>query len=451
MKKMNVSALLMMCIVMVFITACGGNGNNISGTNTSAGASGSGNTADPSAAENTGNAEEKVTLNFAGVTTFGENSWSTLIQQFEAENPNIKIKATQLPSMSKSTEVHQYLVNTLQSQGDIDVFTGDVIWVPEFAAAGWTEPMDDYLTDKDEYYPGVIDALSYQGKIMAVPWFVDGGLLYYRKDLLEKYNLPVPTTWQELHDQAKLIVEKENNPQLNGFLWQAKQAEVLVCDFIEFLDSANGAVIDSNENTVINSPEAIKALEMMKKFIDNGITPKSILAYDEEPTRTVFTDGNAVFLRNWTYVWNQSQSEEISKVVGKVGTAPLPAFEGGKSASTMGGYQFMVAKHSKNKEAAIKFARFLSSQEAQTYYAENAGLSPTRPAVLENEDLKSKQPFLAGISKVFEGTAARPVSPKYPQISLQLQSNISAYLAGQVTVEQSIVEMEKQIKAILGK
>lgn len=430
--------------VFLFVTACGGSPSSSTSSSSSAGGSSAG-------GEGGQQEEGQVTLHFAAVTTFGEDSWWDLIQQFEAENPNIKIKLTQLPSVSKSTEVHQYLVNALHSKGDIDVFTGDVIWVPEFAAAGWTEPMDDYLPDKDEYYPGVIDALTYQGKLMAIPWFVDGGLLYYRKDLLEKYNLPVPQTWQELYDQAKLIMEQENDPNLNGFMWQAKQAEVLVCDFIEFLDSANGAVIDSNENTVINSPETLQALEMMKKFIDDGISPKTILAMDEEPSRTVFTDGNAIFLRNWTYVWNQAQNEEVSKVAGKVGTAPLPAFEGGKSASTMGGYQFMIAKHTEHKEEAVKFARFLSSKEAQTFYAKNGGLSPTRPAVLEDPELKETQPFLADIGKVFEGTAARPVSPKYPQISLQLQANISAYLEGAVTAEQAVEEMEKQIKAILGK
>jgi multiple sugar transport system substrate-binding protein len=392
---------------------------------------------------------EKVTIRFAGIKTFGEDSWTELVKQFEARNPGIHVEVHQLPPPSKSTEIHQYLVTALSSgQNDIDVFTGDVVWVPEFASAGWTEAMDDYV-EKDQYYPGVIEALTYQGKLAAIPWYVDGGMLYYRKDLLEKYGRPVPKTWEELVETAKLIKEKEQNPKLEGFLWQGKQAEVLVCDFVEFLTSAGGAIVDENEKSVINSPETIKALSFMKSTLDNGISPKSLLSYDEEPSRTVFTDGNAIFLRNWSYVWDASQDPANSKVAGKVGVAPLPSFEGGKSASTMGGYQFMVAKNAKNKEAAIKFAQFLSSRESQLYYAKKVAFSPTRPAVLEDEELRKESPFLTELADVFNGTVARPVTPKYPQISLKLQATVSAALTGSLSVEKAVEMLDRDIQAIL--
>lgn len=438
MRKLFVSLSVIICVAMVVLTGCG-----------SSQKSGEDNKGQPQPGAETSTGEQ-VTINFAGIKTFGEDSWSELVKQFEQQNPNIKVKVTQLPAPSKSTEIHQYLVTALSSgQNDIDVFTGDVIWVPEFAAAGWTEPMDEHIKDKDKYYPGVIDALTYQGKLMAMPWYVDGGMLYYRKDLLEKYNQPVPKTWDELIKTAKLIQEKENNPKLQGFIWQAKQAEVLVCDFMEFLTSAGGAVLDKNEKPVINSPEAAKALELMKSTISSGVSPNSVLSYDEEPSRTVFTDGNAIFLRNWSYVWNVAQDEKTSKVAGKVGVAPLPAFEGGKSASTMGGYQFMVAKNSKHKEAAIKFAEFLSSEQSQLYFAKKMAFSPTRPAVLQNEELKQSDPFLVELDNVFRGTTARPVSPKYPQISLKLQSNLSAVLADKMPVDKALQELDAQIAEIV--
>lgn len=446
-KKSMISITVLIGIILSVMTGCGGAATTSAGDNQGQDSASTATTTENKAE---GSSEQKVTINFAGIKTFGEDSWTELVNQFEQENPNIEVKVNQLPAPSESTAIHQYLVTALSSgQNDVDVFTGDVIWVPEFASAGWTEPMDDHITDKDKYYPGVIDALTYQGKLMAMPWYVDGGMLYYRKDLLDKYNQPVPKTWDELVRTSNLIQEKENNAKLQGFMWQAKQAEVLVCDFIEFLMSANGAVLDKDEKSIINSPESAKALQFMKDSITSGLSPNSVLSSDEEPSRTVFTDGNAIFLRNWSYVWNVTQDEKSSKVAGKVGVAPLPSFEGGKSASTMGGYQFMVAKNSKNKEAALKFAAFLSSEQSQVYYAKKLAFSPTRPSVLANEEVKTSSPLLVNLDSVFKGTVARPISPKYPQISLKLQANISAVLADQMPIDQALADLDKQITELL--
>ena len=389
-----------------------------------------------------------TTINFAAIKTFGVDSWKELINKFEQQNPTIKVKLTQMPAPAKSTEIHQYLVTSLQSgQSDIDVFTGDVVWVPEFAAAGWTEPMDQYV-NKDEYYPGVIDALTYNGKLSAMPWYVDGGMLYYRKDLLEKYNKPVPKTWDDMLATAKEIQSKENNPKLQQFVWQGKQAEVLVCDFVEFLGSAGGSILNTQGKSNADSPEFLKTLKFMKKLTDDKISPKSVLTFDEEPSRTVFTDGNAIFHRNWSYVWSVAQDPKQSKVVNKVGVAPLPSFDGNNSSSTMGGYQFMVAKNSKKKDAAIKFAQFLSSKESQLYFASELAFSPTRPSVLEDKGLQQKNPFLTGLDKVFQGTTARPVSPDYPKLSLVLQSNISGVLSNSIKADDAAKQIDTELKKI---
>ena len=428
MKLKKVYILLLVCM-MIALSACS---SDQSSTNTDGKDSNS----------------NVTTINFAAIKTFGVDSWKELINKFEQQNPTIKVKLTQMPAPAKSTEIHQYLVTSLQSgQSDIDVFTGDVVWVPEFAAAGWTEPMDQYV-NKDEYYPGVIDALTYNGKLSAMPWYVDGGMLYYRKDLLEKYNKPVPKTWDDMLATAKEIQSKENNPKLQQFVWQGKQAEVLVCDFVEFLGSAGGSILNTQGKSNADSPEFLKTLKFMKKLTDDKISPKSVLTFDEEPSRTVFTDGNAIFHRNWSYVWSVAQDPKQSKVVNKVGVAPLPSFDGNNSSSTMGGYQFMVAKNSKKKDAAIKFAQFLSSKESQLYFASELAFSPTRPSVLEDKGLQQKNPFLTGLDKVFQGTTARPVSPDYPKLSLVLQSNISGVLSNSIKADDAAKQIDTELKKI---
>src|SRR5439155_7991421 len=181
-----------------------------------------------------------VTLRFAGVRTFGQSPWPALIAEFEKQNPTIKVEFIQMQSFNESTTNHEFLVTNLASGGGhLDVVTGDVIWVPEFYGAGWLLSPAPYMTKADlaGYYPGAVNAVSYLGRLAGIPWYVDGGMLYYRQDLLSKYHFGVPATYGELVHQAQVILrgERSANPNLMGFLWQGKQAEVLVCDWVEFL------------------------------------------------------------------------------------------------------------------------------------------------------------------------------------------------------------------------
>jgi len=348
--------------------------------------------------------------------------------------------------------VHTYLVNSLNAKnGEPDVFTQDCIWIPEFGGAGLALPLDEFITEEDKaaYYPGLIDNCTWDGKTVAWPWFVDGGFLYYRKDLLDKYSFKAPTSWEELTSAATEIVAKEGNPELQGFLWQAKQAEVLVCDWVEFLGSAGGSTLTGTDVT-INNDAGNAALQFMHDLIyDMKITPEAVLTYDEEPSRQPFTSGNAVFLRNWSYVYNIAQDPAESKVVAKVSFEPLPHFPEGKSTACLGGYQFGLNASSKHPEEAFKLIQFLSSEASQKRYALDIAVAPTRPAVYDDPELQEKNPFMVGLKEVFIGSTARPIHPAYPQMSLAIQSGLSGALANQKGVKEALDEIAQQITDIM--
>lgn len=394
----------------------------------------------------TTNSLAQTEITFASIKTFGTNTMPDLIHQFEQENPDIKINYVEMPAPSQSTEIHQYLVTNLAGGGSsIDVFTIDIIWFAEFAEAGWLLPLDDYMIDaeKSQYYPGIINGLTYKQQLVGIPWYLDSGMLYYRKDLLEKYGYQPPKTWQALIDQAKDITRKENNPDLRGFIWQGKQSEVLVCDLVEFL--GEGDIIDQNLQTTINSHINAQGSQLMYDLIyTHKISPKALTTYDEEPSRRIFTEGGGLFLRNWSYVWSIAQDESQSKIAGKVGIAPLPGFEGKKGAATLGGYQFGINKNSDEKDASVKFAKFLSQPQSQLYFADKIGFAPTRPAVYPD----IKDDFLRNLSDVFVGAKARPVTPFYPEVSLILQSEYSALLGDKQDVATTLKNAEKRINKV---
>jgi multiple sugar transport system substrate-binding protein len=389
----------------------------------------------------------KTTLKFASAKFYGTSTMPQIVEDFNTSQSKIRVEYQELPPPSSSTEVHQQLVTSLGSASGIpDVFTQDVIWIAEFAGAGWSEPLDSYFDDKEksEYFPGVIEACTWDGKLVALPWFVDTGMLYYRKDLLEGAGFQPPETWENLVDQAAKLMS-DGKTRL-GFLWQGKQAEVLVCDLVEYVASNGGSILGPDGKSVtIAEPPAREAVQFMRDLIfQYEVSPQDVLSWDEEPSRRPFTAGQAAFLRNWSYVYNVAQDPKESNVVDKVGVSPLPHFPGGKSAAALGGYQFGINASSQNKEAAVEFLRWLSSPETQLRFATEMGLAPSRPAVYEERKLREANPFMAAeLKDVFSFAVPRPVTPDYPKITLVLQSQTSQALAnGDVDARLSAAKEE---------
>ncbi len=378
----------------------------------------------------------RTEITFASTKIFGKQTVGQLAEAYNDAQGKVHVTYIELPPPSSSTEVHQALVQQLaRRNGTPDVFTQDVVWIAEFAGAGWALPLDQYIDAKarSAYFPGTIAACTWNGKLTALPWFVDSGMLFYRTDLLQQAGAAVPQTWDELRQTAQAI-QKTGGARF-GFLWQGKQAEVLVCDLVEFVTSNGGAILAPDGKTVLIDKEpAQQAVQFMYDTINTyKISPPDVLSWDEEPSRRPFTAGQSVFLRNWSYTWGTSQDPKNSSVVGKVGVAPLPHFPGGHSAACLGGYQYGVNASTRNREAAIDFLSWMSSPETQLKFATDVGLAPTRPAVFDEPALVASQPFMHRLRSVFTGATPRPVTPLYAQVTLALQSGVSrALVSGDV-------------------
>jgi sugar phosphate isomerase/epimerase len=277
-------------------------------------------------------AADRVEITFASAKFFGKETLAEVVEAYNQAQSKVHVTYVELPPPSSSTEVHQALVQQLARRtGTPDVFTQDVVWIAEFAGAGWALPLGEYFDAKaqQDYFPGTIDACTYQGKLTALPWFVDSGMLYYRKDLLEGAGAKVPETWADLTKTAQELM-KAGKADF-GYLWQGKQAEVLVCDLISIIASNNGAILtEDGKSSRLNDAKAVEAVQYLYDTIHTTkISPTDVLSWDEEPSRQPFTAGKGAFLRNWSYVYSISQDAKASAVVGKVGVAPLPHFAAG--------------------------------------------------------------------------------------------------------------------------
>ncbi|HEX6526322.1 MAG TPA: ABC transporter substrate-binding protein [Streptosporangiaceae bacterium] len=394
----------------------------------------------------------KTTITFASAKFFAKSTIGQMVQLYNSSQKHVEVQYIELPTPSQSTQVHQQLVQSLSARdGSLDVFTGDIIWISEFAGAGWSAPLDSYFnaSAKAAYFPGVIDACTYGGALHALPWYLDAGMLYYRKDLLQAAGIAVPTTWDEVVTGAQKLLG--TGKVSDGFNWQAKQAEVLVCDLVEFIGSNGGSILAEDGKTVtIADSKAVEAVQFMADtFGKDKVTPRAVLSWDEEPSRMPFTGGQAGFLRNWSYVWSDAQDPTSSKVADKVGVTTLPSFPGGKSTACLGGYQFGMNAASTKKSAAIDFLTWMSSPATQLRFATQLGLAPSRPSVYDQAALKAANPFMVSLRDVFTGGTPRPKTPKYSQVSLAIQAGVSAALATG-NVQSNLSQVQSQIEQILG-
>lgn len=336
---------------------------------------------------------------------------------------------------------------------DLDVINVDVVW---------PGMIKDHLLDlkpyskgvEKEHFPSIVANNTADGKLIAMPWFTDAGLLYYRKDLLEKHGEKAPTTWEELAATAKKIQDAERkagNADMQGFVFQAKAYEGLTCGAVEWLWSYGGGnIVDDKGNITVNNPKAAKALNTAASWIGT-IAPTGVLNYGEEDARGVFQSGNAVFMRNWPYAWSLGNGKD-SKIAGKIGVSALPkGGADGKNAATLGGWQLAVSKYSKHPKEAADLVMYMTSKEIQKERAIKGSYNPTIPSLYQDKDVLAAAPFFGDLYNVFTSAVPRPATAtglKYNEVSAAFWNATHDVLSGKEKAETSLGKLEGKLKQI---
>jgi len=401
-----------------------------------AGCSSSGSTSSSSGggaatASATGAATGTISWSASPITTSGTDVRQVLIQAFEKQNPKIKVNLISAPT---NTDTNRATLATQISGGSSspDVFMGDVIWPAQFGAHQLAVPLSDYLPKSyfDQFAPGLVQGASYKGKVYGSPLFEDQGFLYYRKDLLDKEHLPVPKTWEQLESDSTKLVKAGDVKY--GFVFQGASYEGLTCNFMEYLASAGGTATNSDfTKATLDSAAANKAVTFMRSLVTSGATPAAVTTFQEPQAMSTFANGQAAFLRNWDYAYADAQTPASSKVVGKVGVAPLPTFAGQAypGYSNIGGWNMYINPHSKSVPADLAFIKFMASDTAQKILAVQFSEIPTTTSVRNSPEVIAKNPVLATVPKT--KLVPRPAgTPNYPQLSTAIYQNVNAALAG---------------------
>lgn len=377
-------------------------------------------------------------------------AWNeVLIKNFEEKNPDIRIQIIEGPSAS---DLYENLYTSAFILGDspYDLINMDVVWAAKFAAAGWIQDLSDRITEEQlkAFLDNDVEAGRYEGKLYRIPLRSDAGMLYYRKDLLEKAGMQPPETFDELTKISQKLQAKKAVTW--GYVWQGRQYEGLAAMFVEILEGFGGFWVNPDTKEVgLDQPEAIQAVEFLKNTIQTGISPTGVTTYQEEETRRLFQNGDAVFLRNWPYVWPLAQGE-TSKVKDKIGIKPMIHAPGKPSGACLGGWGLGISKTSKHQELAWKAIEYFTSAEAQRPYILKTGYLPSRKELFTDSEILKKYPHYSQFLEIVENTVLRPPIAQYAQVSDILQRYLSAaFTNSHLSPEQAMKSAARETRLVL--
>ncbi|MSU92786.1 ABC transporter substrate-binding protein [Pseudomonas mandelii] len=356
---------------------------------------------------------------------------------------------------NSATERLSFYQQILSAQStDIDIIQIDMVW-PGMLAKHLMDLREVLPANATQgYFQTQVDNATVNGRLVTMPWFTDSGLLYYRKDLLEKYAKQVPQTWEEMTATARDVQQAERtagNPNAWGYIFQGRAYEGLTCNALEWISSQpEGGLVNPAGDIVVNSQASRTALTLAKSWVGD-ISPRGVLTYTEEEGRGVFQSGNALFMRNWPYVWALVQSQD-SAVKDKVGVAPLP--RGGMTgthASTLGGWGLAVSRYSAHPKLAAELVTYLTSARQQKHRALVGGYNPVIESLYQDPELLAAMPYYSQLLSILNEGVMRPASitaERYPRVSNAFFDRVHGVLAGELPVDQALAELESELTRI---
>ncbi len=378
------------------------------------------------------------------------SNWKPFFQEFQDKNRDIRLNVVEGPF---DTNLQENLLTSafLLGESPYDILSLDIVWVPKFAAAGWIMDLTDRLSPEElsKFVKGNIEGGQYQDRLYRMPTTSDAGVLYYRTDLLEKAGVKPPETFEQMVEIAQRL-QKQGVTRW-GYLWQGKQYEGVSAMFVEILEGFGGFWANPETLEVgLDRPEAIRAVEFLRKLITQGFSPPGVTTYGEEETRLLFQSGGSVFLRNWPYVLKLA-NEEGSKVRGNVGIQPMIHGQGHPGGSCLGGWGLGISKTSRHPEEAWRLIQFIASEDTMKRFVLNTGLIPSYKSLFNDPDILAKFPHFPALYEAVQKPALRPPIAQYAQASDVLQRYLSAAFTGRISPEDAMQAAARETRNILGR
>jgi trehalose/maltose transport system substrate-binding protein len=375
------------------------------------------------------------------------------LRQFTQET-GIQVKL--LPSPESAWEKLALWQGLLRSGASSpDVYGIDVIW---------TRILGEYLIDLKPYFaneishhfPAIAARYSLDGKLIAMPYHADIGILFYRTDLLRQYGYSEPPrTWDELGLMSAQIQAGERakgNKAFWGYVWQGGAAEALTCNALEWQAAEGGGqIVEADKTISVNNPNTIRTWQRAARWV-GSISPPSVVGYKEWDSQNVWVAGNAAFMRNWPTYYVDSQAIG-SPIRNKFEIALPPGGKAGRF-GTLGGAGLGVSRFSAHPREAVKLVRFLSRSDVQARRSRVLSVPPSLPELYDVPEVRELNPGFVLVRQAFQtGVVSRPsdvTGQKYPDVSEAYSRAVHSVLAGENSAPEAAAALENDLVRITG-
>ncbi|HDT1621347.1 TPA: extracellular solute-binding protein [Klebsiella quasipneumoniae subsp. similipneumoniae] len=379
-------------------------------------------------------AATQINALFMTQAAYSENDIRAMTSDFEKQHPDVKVNLEFVPYEA----LHDKIVAARGAGGNgYDVVLFDAIWPAEFSRFGLLQDVSSRIApdEREKIFPGAMNTVVYQGKTLGMPWILDTKYLYYNKAMLDKAGIKTPpVSWQQVMDDAKVL--KDKGIVKYPLVWSWSQAEALVCDYTTLVSGFGGSFYQ-NGKLDFSTPASLKAVTLMKTSLDQGLSNPASREYLEEDVRKAFSNGDAAFALNWTYMYNMANDPKQSKVAGDVGIVPAPGDTPDKPGAVNGSMGLGIAKASQHPEEAWQYIHYLTSQPVQDKYAK-LSLPVWKASYQDPAVAKGQESLIAAADKSLNVMLSRPETADYSRLSNTLQQQLQSVLQGKATPDVAL-------------
>ncbi|MFT4218922.1 MAG: ABC transporter substrate-binding protein [Microbacterium sp.] len=371
------------------------------------------------------------------------------LADWNEEHPDEQVRLIELPESADAQRAA--MVQNAQTKSDeYDVLALDNVLISEFAANRWIEELPEDEFDLDEMLPPVIETATYADKLFSMPFQSDGGMLYYRTDLLEAAGIDgPPTTWDEMADDCEKILALPEAKGVSCYTGQFEKYEGLTVNFTEAVNSAGGHILDADGNPDVDNEGAKAGLQHLVDWFENGLIPADAITFKEEESRRAFQAGELVFHRQWPYQYALANAEDgSSEVAGKFAVAPLAGLDG-PGTSTLGGRNLGISAFSKHKATALDFIKFYAGYDQNRQFLDLTGQAPVYAGIYDDPEMIEKYPFLPVLKESILGAIPRPKVVAYGDTTMAIQDAAYSAITGKATVDEALAALQQKLSSII--
>ncbi len=367
-----------------------------------------------------------------------------LVNQFNQTHPGIQVDNVFQPY----TDIMTLYQTSIAAGTNPDIAALDLILIPQLVASGAVTPLDDLIAtdgqiDVTDFYPLIANYDIMDGKRYALPVSTNNMQLIWNKDLFKGAGLD-PETPPKTWDEMKSMAEKCANPSkgIVGFeFYTQPTGEGITWQFQVWLWAAGGEFLNADHTkAAFNTPEGLKALTFVSDMLQNHGSQPGPWGLFGDQKACMQLDGSWLFgyRKDAPFQW---------------GIAPVPAPEGGSTASNVGGEHIFMFNSVKNKAAALEFIKYITSPEVQLQWDELTGFLPVRKAVADNPDylkwVNDTEPRMLPFVQGMATAHARPATTQYNAVSEAFSREIQLALLGQASPAEALAAAENAVNEAL--